>query len=84
MAIISTLVGGLCGFFTFLLALVVFDASFLAALGLYVLVGLGLTVMLIIAGVTWQAIMKSPSQRPALLPYSSRMPAGSPLSKQRG
>ncbi|MDW3180995.1 MULTISPECIES: hypothetical protein [unclassified Roseobacter] len=84
MAIISTLVGGLCGFFTFLLALVFFEVSFLTALGLYVLVGLGLTATLIIAGMTRQAMTKSPPQRPALLPYSSRMPAGSPLSKQRG
>ncbi|WP_299829057.1 hypothetical protein [uncultured Roseobacter sp.] len=84
MAIISTLIGGVCGFLAFVSALVFFKVSFLTALGVYVLVGLGLTATLIIACVTWQAIVKSPSPRPTMVPYSARISAGSPLTKQRG
>ena len=56
MAIFSTLVGGFGGFITFLTSLIFFKVGFLSALALYALVGIGLTAVLITAGLTWRAL----------------------------
>ena len=47
MAIIVTLFGGIIGFVSFLTAMLVFDASFLAACGIYMAFGFGTTVCVI-------------------------------------
>ncbi len=56
MAIFSTLIGGFCGFITFLTSLVFFKVGFLSALALYAFVGVGLTAVLITAALTWRAL----------------------------
>lgn len=66
MAIISTLIGGVTGFFSFLCALVVFDFSFLQALALYVGVGFGLTLSLILAALSWRSVARLSRYRPGL------------------
>lgn len=43
MAVISTLLGGVCGFLTFVTSLVFFDVSLTVAFGFYVLSGLFIT-----------------------------------------
>ncbi|QJF50086.1 hypothetical protein [Roseobacter ponti] len=43
MAVISTLLGGVCGFLTFVTSLIFFDVSLPTAFGLYVLSGLCVT-----------------------------------------
>ena len=48
MAIIATLFGGIIGFFSFLIALIAFDATFLAACGVYVATGFAATLCMIV------------------------------------
>lgn len=82
MAIISTLIGGVCGFITFLTALIFFNVGFLSALGLYALVGLGLTGLLITAALTWRALISVASSSTSRARYPS---AGHPtLAKRSG
>lgn len=83
MAVIATLVGGICGFFTFVFALMFSDVSFWAALGLYVLVGLSITTTLILAAMAVQALGKLTAPRPAMVPCPSRVQAGNPMAENR-
>lgn len=80
MAIISTLIGGICGFLAFVIAWLFFDVGLLPALGLYMIVGTGLTIALIIACLSWQALCKLSLVRVALRPYSVQSQS---LSKPR-
>ncbi len=57
MAIISTMIGGVCGFLTFLSALFFFDFGVWSALALYIGVGIGLTATLIVTCLFWQALV---------------------------
>ena len=84
MAIISALIGGVCGFLTFLTALMFFEASFLAALGLYAAVGIGVMATLVVVGLAWQAAVKLAAPRQSIMSCPVRIPAGSALSKNRG
>lgn len=47
MAIIATLLGGIIGFFSFIIAMVFFDASFVAACGVYMIAALTTTAVTI-------------------------------------
>ncbi|WP_300060930.1 hypothetical protein [uncultured Roseobacter sp.] len=82
MAIISTLIGGFCGFITFLTALVFLNVGFLTALGLYVLVGLSLTVLLMMAGVTLRWLNGVATVSSSAQTYRSSAQAG--LAKRGG
>lgn len=83
MAIISTLIGGVCGFLAFVTAWLFFDVGFLPALALYAGVGFSLTATLIFAGISWKAAKKLQSARAAVHPCTVQAPAGHNLSKHR-
>ena len=51
-AVFAVLIGGLTGFMAFLTALLAFQSSFLSALGLYSGVGLLVTLVILLAGLT--------------------------------
>lgn len=48
MAIIATLLGGIIGFASFLIALLAFDAGFLVACAIYIMSGFSTTALIII------------------------------------
>jgi hypothetical protein len=73
MAIVSSLIGGLSGFFAFLCAFFVFDQSILASLALYITVGSMLTLGLIATALIWRVVSTGIGEKPALsLPTSDR------------
>ncbi len=65
MAIIATLFGGIIGFVSFLTALLAFDATFLAACGIYMASGL-ITTACMIAFVLIPVRADKPDQQNAL------------------
>ncbi|WP_298919447.1 hypothetical protein [uncultured Roseobacter sp.] len=77
MAIISALIGGLGGFFSFAGALLVFKTSFLTAISLYVIVGLGISASLIAIGLAWRGLSGLSAQPAEIVAQSAHVPATS-------
>ncbi|MCV3271474.1 hypothetical protein [Roseobacter sinensis] len=78
----SALVGGVGGFITFVTAMIFFNVGFLTALGLYALVGLGLTGLLITAGLTIRHL--SAQSVSSTSPRHYGRPARQTLAKRSG
>ncbi|GFE50653.1 hypothetical protein So717_24060 [Roseobacter cerasinus] len=72
MAIISTLIGGVSGFAAFLAALTIFNVGFVPAVGAYLLVGFGVSAMLIVGCLTYQLVYCRVLSKWDLNDYSNR------------
>ncbi|MEP2642313.1 hypothetical protein [Roseobacter sp.] len=84
MAVLSTLIGGLLGFFTFLIALIFFDTSFLYALVLYVGVGVGFALMALLTTYIWYTMANRSPPRRLIATCQTRLSPNSPAQKHLG
>ncbi|MBW4709778.1 hypothetical protein KX928_18475 [Roseobacter sp. YSTF-M11] len=75
MAIISTLIGGVGGFFTFASAMLVFKTSFLTALSLYFLVGLSIAATIMALAFACRGVLRLTSRPASLIAQPAHAPS---------